>query len=211
MALADPSPIEAVTAAEAFERTRTRGLTYAAFRAAWDEKLDASPSGLSPDERKYRHYAKYNRERSAAVHAAYTPSERVRAALAASPPLTALVITEDWCGDSAFALPVIAEAFATDPRHTLRILPRDEHLDVMERYLTNGGRSIPKMVLFDADGTEHATWGPRTASGQAHRATLVAEGLDYAAIAARMVTWYEAGGWQDVDGELAALVDDIGR
>lgn len=211
MAHPDSSPVEAVTPAEALDRARTQGLTYDAYRAAWDEKLAAPAAGLTPEQRKYRHYAKYNRERSASVHAAYTPSERVRAALAAAPPLTALVVTEDWCGDSAFVLPVVAEAFAADPRHTLRILPRDEHLDVMERYLTNGGRSIPKVVAFDADGAERFVWGPRTASGQAHRAALAAEGLDYAAIAARMVTWYEAGNWQDVDAELAALLDGVAR
>lgn len=211
MAHADLSPVVAASPTEAFERARQHGLSYAQFRAAWEDKLAAPTTGLTAEERKYRLYVKYNWERSAGVHAAYTPSEAMRATLAAAAPLTVLVITEDWCGDSAFSLPVIAEAIATDPRHTLRILPRDANLDVMERYLTNGGRSIPKLVAFDAAGVELFTWGPRTASGQVHRAALVAEGLDYPAIAAKMVQWNEAGGWKDVEGELVALVEGTAR
>lgn len=191
-----------MTSLQQRDRTLADGLSYDEFVAAWDASLAAPLAGLTPEARKYRLYAKYNRDRSTRVHAAYTPSEALRAALAAAPPLTVLVLTEDWCGDSAFVLPVLADAFAADARHALRILPRDAHLDVMDLHLTNGGRSIPKLVAFDAEGNEVFTWGPRSASGQAHRATLVAEGLDYAATSAKMVEWYETGRWMDVEAEL---------
>ena len=43
-----------------------------------------------------------------------------------------------------------------------RYLLRDENLDLMDRYLTDGGRSIPKLIVLHADTlTEAATWGPR--------------------------------------------------
>lgn len=201
-----------MTSSQQRDRTLSQGLTYADFRAQWDERLAAPTAGLTPDARKMRHYVKYNRDRSASVHAAYTPSERLRRAVAALPePLTVLVITEDWCGDSAFELPVIADALDGAQNATLRILPRDQHLDVMDEHLTNGARSIPKLVAFGPDGETRFTWGPRPATGSAHRQTLVDQGLDKNAVIAGMVKWNEAGGWMAVDDELATLLEAQAR
>ncbi len=119
-----------------------------------------------------------------------------------------MVLTEAWCVDSAFSLPVIARAAMLSDAVTLSILPRDAHLEIMDRYLTGGSRSIPKLVAFDADGNELFTWGPRPAAGLAFRQSLVEQGMDKPLISARMVDWYEAGGWQQVEDELAACLEN---
>ncbi len=71
------------------------------------------------------------------------------------------VLIEAWCGDAAQNLPVIAKVAALNPHITLTMLLRDEHPEIMDRYLTQGGKSIPKLIALDADGTERFTWGPR--------------------------------------------------
>lgn len=72
------------------------------------------------------------------------------------------VITEAWCGDSAQVLPVIARfAAESEGRIGLHIIFRDENPDIIDRYLTNGGRSVPKLVAFGTAGRECFTWGPR--------------------------------------------------
>jgi hypothetical protein len=72
-----------------------------------------------------------------------------------------ITITEPWCGDAAQCVPVIEKlALAVGGIETLYIL-RDEHLTVMDDYLTNGGRSIPKLICLDEKGAEVFTWGPR--------------------------------------------------
>lgn len=77
------------------------------------------------------------------------------------------VITEAWCGDSAQNLPGIAKmAAASDGAIDLRIILRDEHPHIMDHYLTNGGRSIPKLIAIDKEGRELFTWGPRPAKAQ---------------------------------------------
>ncbi|MGS0525347.1 thioredoxin family protein [Zobellia nedashkovskayae] len=39
---------------------------------------------------------------------------------------------------------------------------RDENVDLMNRFLTNGGMSIPKLIFWDAENQEVlADWGPR--------------------------------------------------
>lgn len=78
-----------------------------------------------------------------------------------------LVLTEAWCGDAAQNIPVLAAVANAAPNVQLRLVLRDENLDLMDAYLTNGGRSIPKLIAFDAEtGEELGTWGPRPATAQ---------------------------------------------
>lgn len=72
-----------------------------------------------------------------------------------------LVIAEDWCGDASSTVPVLAKLADQVPGLELRILRRDEHPDVMDRYLTNGSRSIPIVIALDAGFQELGHWGPR--------------------------------------------------
>ena len=78
-----------------------------------------------------------------------------------------LVISEAWCGDSAQNLPVIYDIASRTDRIDLRIIMRDENLDLMDRYSTNGSRSIPKLICINAGNMEVlGTWGPRPKPAQ---------------------------------------------
>ena len=78
-----------------------------------------------------------------------------------------LALSEDWCGDAANILPVAARLAESSPGLELRVLPRDDNPDLMDAHLTNGrSRSIPVIMLLDADGCERGWWGPRPASLQ---------------------------------------------
>ncbi len=73
-----------------------------------------------------------------------------------------LALSEDWCGDAANILPVVSRLADALPRVELRVLSRDENLDVMDAHLTNGrSRSIPVVILYDEDFRERDWWGPR--------------------------------------------------
>jgi hypothetical protein len=73
-----------------------------------------------------------------------------------------LVLTESWCGDAAQNLPIIAKIAQLSPNISLKILWRDENSDIMNLYLTNGGKSIPKLICVEDDCLcEVGTWGPR--------------------------------------------------
>ena len=76
-------------------------------------------------------------------------------------PQTWLVITEGWCGDAAQNLPVISKIAETNNQVQLKLVLRDEHEDLMDLFLTNGGKSIPKLVVLDKDNNVINTWGPR--------------------------------------------------
>lgn len=71
-----------------------------------------------------------------------------------------LVITEDWCGDAMLNNPIIrkvVEAAGLPMRATLR----DADTDLIDRYLTNGGRAIPIYLVLNDAGEVVAKWGPR--------------------------------------------------
>jgi hypothetical protein len=78
-----------------------------------------------------------------------------------------LVLTEDWCGDAANTVPVLVKLAEQVPGVGFRILPRDQYPEVMNRYLTNGSRSIPIVIGLDQDFRELGHWGPRPAEIQA--------------------------------------------
>lgn len=78
-----------------------------------------------------------------------------------------LILTEGWCGDAAQNIPVIQKMADESDNITTRYILRDEYPEVMDEYLTNGGRSIPKLVCLHADSLEEiGTWGPRPKSFQ---------------------------------------------
>ena len=72
-----------------------------------------------------------------------------------------LVIAEDWCGDASNTVPVIARLVDQVPGLELKIIMRDQHLEVMNQYLTNGSRSIPIVIALDETFSEVGHWGPR--------------------------------------------------
>ncbi len=90
---------------------------------------------------------------------------------------TWVILTEPWCGDAAQCVPVIEKlALSAGNIQTLYLL-RDEHPEVMDAYLTNGGRSIPKLICLDKTGKELFTWGPRPAVIQEVMNRLKAEDI----------------------------------
>ena len=91
-------------------------------------------------------------------------------ATAAVPPaagLKLLVIAEDWCGDASNTVPIVARLADVSPGLELRVIQRDENPEVMNRYLTNGARSIPIVIVLDQDFREIGHWGPRPTQLQA--------------------------------------------
>ncbi|MEN8187903.1 MAG: thioredoxin family protein [Bacteroidota bacterium] len=76
---------------------------------------------------------------------------------------TWLVLTESWCGDAAHTLPIINKLSEANPRIDLKVVLRDENEDLMDQFLTNGTKSIPKLIaLENHTGKVINSWGPRS-------------------------------------------------
>lgn len=73
-----------------------------------------------------------------------------------------LVISESWCGDAAQILPVINKMAQVSELIDLQIVLRDENEDLMNLFLTNGTKSIPKLIILDKETLDViADFGPR--------------------------------------------------
>jgi hypothetical protein len=87
------------------------------------------------------------------------------------------VITEGWCGDASQNLSYIAKMAEANPNINLKLLLRDDNPEIMDAYLTNGGKAIPKLICInDETGEELGTWGPRPQHIQFQVNALKAEG-----------------------------------
>lgn len=73
-----------------------------------------------------------------------------------------LVIAEGWCGDAAQLLPIFHKMSEVSNLIELKIVFRDENQDLMNLFLTNGSKSIPKLIILDKKSLNViADWGPR--------------------------------------------------
>lgn len=76
--------------------------------------------------------------------------------------VTWLVITESWCGDAAHVIPAINKIAELSDHITLKLIYRDQNEDLMNHFLTNGSKSIPKLIMIDnPSGHVLGTFGPR--------------------------------------------------
>lgn len=104
-------------------------------------------------------------------------------------PVRLLALSADWCGDAVNVLPWIARLAESSPHAELRVIDRDENLDLMDAHLTQGGRSIPKILFYDETFRLMGSWGPRPEPLQTW---VVTEGkaLPSEARYARIRRWY---------------------
>lgn len=72
-----------------------------------------------------------------------------------------LVLSEDWCGDAVNIVPIVARLTESVSNMDMRILARDENLDIMDTHLTGKSRSIPIVILLNKKFEECGWWGPR--------------------------------------------------
>ncbi len=126
-------------------------------------------------------------------------------------PQTWLVLTEPWCGDSAWSLPIIARLAESNSRITLKILLRDDNPQVMELFLTDGKMSIPKFIGFDAAGEELFRWGPRPAHAMALYRSLVERGMPKEKLNEQLHLWYGRDRGRAIEAELLSLFTGLAR
>ncbi|WP_212508734.1 thioredoxin family protein [Litoribacterium kuwaitense] len=94
-------------------------------------------------------------------HVSFTPEDEMVFQQMRGKGWRGIVLTADWCGDALLNIPIF-QRIAEESDITLRFLIRDENLELMDRYLTNGtSRAIPKFIFINCAGEEQFVWGPR--------------------------------------------------
>lgn len=145
------------------EKALQDAVSYKQYRADLDNLVEEVKSGNSDSNAPYLEYRLLNQQRMKRLDKSFKLSESVLAKLKeVESPVIWLVLIENWCGDGAQSLPVLNKMAEASPNISLKIVLRDQHLPLMDQFLTDGGRSIPKLIMLDEQtGAIKDTWGPR--------------------------------------------------
>jgi len=180
---------------------------------SYNKFLELTQQKLSDNEfKKNEKYdlTKLNLQRSNRIYKTYNVGKEIKQLVEKiKQEQTWVIITEDWCGDSAQNLPYIVKIAELNNKIDLRIILRDQNLDVMDLYLTNGkSRSIPKLVAFDKDWNELFQWGPRPKEAQLVVEQSIKEGLDKNAYLEKLHLWYAEDKGRSLEKEFITLIQN---
>lgn len=184
-------------------------MTYAEYRQLVDDLYDSSKTTGENHSESMLNYTKMNIQRMKRLDKKTTLNDStVAAANDLDKKQIWLTLTEGWCGDAAQILPVLNKIAEQNPNIDSRYILRDQNLKVMDQFLTNGSRSIPKTVILDAETLEVLdTWGPRPKELQEYfLAERQKEDYKWSNISTELQRWYNKDKTETIQQEFAALV-----
>jgi len=148
---------------EFLNRINQIGISFEQFNKNADINANNSEKPFENElEKKLHEYTILNQRRTHRILKTYKPSDKIIDKInSIKSKQTWLIITEDWCGDSAQNIPFLYKMTQNNPNVEFKIIYRDQHLDIIDQFLTNGGRAIPKIIGFDEVGNQLFDWGPR--------------------------------------------------
>ena len=195
------------TKAFSFDSYILKGMTYDVYLDLLKDLLsEGKTTGPNQDAGLFE-YAKLNIQRMERIYKTLViTDELANIVKAINDKQTWICITEGWCGDAAQSLPLFARLAELNSNITLKMVLRDENLELIDRYLTNGGRAIPVVIALQG-GKELWKWGPRPASLQ----VIVDEfkqnpTVTFEELKTQLHTWYAKNKTVDQQNELLKLI-----
>ncbi|MGB1270080.1 MAG: thioredoxin family protein [Flavobacteriaceae bacterium] len=185
-------------------------MTYPKYRALVETLVEEGKSTGEVQSDDLTNYSFLNNKRMQRLDKkGVVPEEYVEKIKQFNRPVEWIVLTESWCGDAAQILPYINKVADLNDHIDLKIALRDEHLELMDAHLTNGGRAIPKLIMRDKDTKEVLdTFGPRPSE-----ATKMVEAYKntYGALTPEfkkdLQIWYTKNKGENAINDLVSLLD----
>ncbi len=147
---------------EIIKNSLQKAISYPEYRTLVKDLLDQGKSTGPNQSEDLLNYSLLNDKRMKRLDKTVKLTDETLAKLKdVKEPQTWLVLTEGWCGDAAQNLPVIHKIAEENPNIKLKLVLRDENIELMDEFLTNGGRAIPKLIALDKENEVISTWGPR--------------------------------------------------
>ncbi len=185
-----------------------KSMTFAEYIKLIDDLLlDGKTTGPIQSEAMFN-YGKLNRKRMHRLEKTVNLNESLKKAVQnLKVKWIWLVITEGWCGDAAQNIPVIEKIASENDGIETRYVLRDENLELMDAYLTDGARSIPKLICLDAETLQViGAWGARPQAAQKLFYAMKAQGLAKPLMMENLQRWYLADKNQSIQKEFETLV-----
>lgn len=140
-----------------------KSMTYEEYRSLVADLLSQGKSTGNTQTETYLNYSKLGNARMKRLDKTFKLSELAKDTIQKSnKEYDWIVLTEGWCGDAGHALPIINKIAETSEKINLKIVLRDENDALMNQFLTNDNKSIPKLIVLDKETNVVVdSWGPR--------------------------------------------------
>lgn len=178
------------------------------YNTLFDQILEKKFTGAPYDNEAYFNYTGLNKSRTKRwLKKNPITLETLEVLQQINTPQEWILITEPWCGDAAHSTPIVKLMADANDHINLRLQLRDSS-DLIDSYLTNGGRSIPKLVVRDAEGKDLFSWGPRPKDAQQLVTQLRAAETPFDELNNQLQQWYNKNQAQDVQKEISLLISN---
>lgn len=194
-----------------------QAMNYEAYKHLLEELVKQGKTTGPNQSEEFVNFGKINLQRMQRVEKTTVLIPELLAALAElKNEYVWLVLTEGWCGDASQNLPVLHLIALAGTKIELKLLLRDEHTDIMDAYLTNGARAIPKLICLKKNASsdpvsfsEAFVWGPRPAALQEIVIKLKQEGVSLAEKGIITQNWYNNDKTMSLQKELLSLIGTL--
>lgn len=198
------------TISKSIQQILPNAYSYSAYRSMIDSLLAENKTTGDNHSEEYLHYSNLNVQRMSRLdRTSKLDKVLVEKIKQISEKQTWLILTEAWCGDAAQNIPIIQKMSELNENIEVKLILRDENLEIMDAYLTNGGRSIPKVIAFNSETQEELfTWGPRPQNAQGLYMDFKnnPNGRTYADFSIEMQKWYAKDRTKSLQGEFFELL-----
>jgi hypothetical protein len=187
------------------------GISFEQFNKESNERA-SQPNSPNNNEtqNKLHDYTILNQRRTTRILKSYKPNnEIVEIVKRINEKQTWLIITEDWCGDSAQNLPYLFKMTNSNQNIEWKVIYRDQNTDIIDMYLTNGGRAIPKIIAFDSEGNELFQWGPRPEHAKQLVKNWKDSGLSQPEFNEKLHLWYGKDRGKTLEEEFRVILSNI--
>lgn len=188
------------------EKAISQAVSYRDYRNFISEQI---ASEIAPEKNDLLQYTILNNSRMKRLDKTFQLDDLAKNTLEKlSKPMLWLVITEGWCGDAAQIVPVLDKMAAASPAIDLYFVYRDRNEDLMNLFLTNNKKAIPKLLALDKDTLEIVfTWGPRPEPARAMvKEQLETIGKLSADFKIELQQWYNADRGESIVNEILSLL-----
>ncbi|CAM3973595.1 MULTISPECIES: thioredoxin family protein [Flavobacterium] len=196
------------------ENALLNSYTYSEYRQLVSQLISEGKSTGHNQTVDLLHYSELNETRLKRLDKTLVVSEENRTKIEnLDKKYTWLVISEGWCGDAAQLLPIMNKVAEASENIDLKIVLRDDNEVLMNQFLTNGGKAIPKLIVLDAETNEIiADWGPRPEPARKLIADYkAANGVVDEPVKIELQKWYLQDKGLTTQNELLALLEKYSK